>query len=451
MEKLNVADATPVSPTPTVVSAPAVSSEQRSGRASSLGRLTAVFAGGNLVSTILKMVGGFLAARVVEPAIYGLFGGFNLILGYLPFFSLGVFNGLNRELPYHIGRGDEATARDLTAVTQGWAILLGLLTASVLGAVGLWSLVRGDYESAAGWGSFAINGFLFFYATSYLQVTYRTRSEFARLSLVNVISSSVNVVLVLAVWAFGFYGLCIRSIAVSVTAAVLFLVWRPIRVSSLARRSLFKQLVSVGFPIFVVGQVYVFWEVINRTLVLTFMGVEGLGLYSLTLMSIPAISLLPMAVSQITYPRLAELYGRRRAVRPLILYLVKPSLYLVGGMAVVTLVVWFLLPPAVELLLPKYVGGVEAAQWGLVIVALMSLNLVGNIFNVIKQQGLYLIAMASGIAVYVLMLVYLMREHFYLAAFSQAMVAGRGFYSVLCLAFVFWFFWRQESAAAPAT
>ena len=127
-------------------------------------------AGGNIVSSILRMAGGVLQARFVVPDVLGLFSGIGLVQGYTRFLQLGILNGLNRELPYYYGKGDHQRVRALAAVALAWALMLGTVVAVALCGVAGWCWLRGDGWMAAGWLANAVLAFQFFYGTMYLQV-----------------------------------------------------------------------------------------------------------------------------------------------------------------------------------------------------------------------------------------------------------------------------------------
>ena len=63
---------------------------------------------------------------------------------------------------------------------------------------------------AAGWATCAASSFTLFYNTNYLQATFRTGHDFARLALVNVVQSTLTVALLVLVYLWSFYGLCLR-------------------------------------------------------------------------------------------------------------------------------------------------------------------------------------------------------------------------------------------------
>ncbi len=376
-------------------------------------------------------------ARMVAPSVLGLFSGIGLVLGYAPFFQLGISNGLNRELPYYIGKGEQDRANELTASAQTWMILIGSAAAIALLAVALYYLIQGNLRMAAGWGAHAVLAFLLFYSTNYLQVTYRTAHDFARLSMINVVQAVASLVLLLLVWSLDFYGICLRAIFTAIIAAVLFYYWRPVRVSPQWNFQNIKHLFIIGAPIFMVGQIYAWWSVINRTLVLSYTGTHGMGLYAMVVMTSGAVMLLPHALSQVIYPRMAELFGRGGCVKDLCRITFKPMLLSAVCMVPLVAIAWWLMEPLARLIVPKYVEAVPAMQWSLLQPVLMCFTPINNVFNVIRKQKLYLAAILCGMAVYGVSLMWLIRDGASLVAFPQAMLIGYTAFIADCYLFLY--------------
>ncbi|MBN1459929.1 MAG: lipopolysaccharide biosynthesis protein [Armatimonadetes bacterium] len=399
-------------------------------------RLTAVFAGGNLAATILRMLGGFLTAKVVEPSVLGLYASISLVLGYAPFLQLGVLNGLNRELPFYVGRGDQKRVMELAAAAKAWALLVGGLAALGLIAVAFCKAVNGQWELATGWSTNAVSVLLLFYVQYYLQATYRTRGDFARLAAINVVQAVLNVILVAVVWLFDFYGLCLRLLVTGLVNAFQMRHWRPLRLRPRWNSRHLVHLFKIGAPIFGVGQLYAWWTVLNNTLVLTFMGTRGLGLYTLAQMAGPVLSLLPQAISQVTYPRMAESYGRTGRVSDLLMLARKPILFGLPTVGSMVIVGWFAIPPVTRHLIPKYAEAIPAAQWSLLQAFLYCLMPVNNVFNIIRRQDLYASAIVIGMLIHGGILLLLVHKGVYLAAFSQSIVMGKTVFMVLCYFFV---------------
>ncbi|MCE5267712.1 MAG: hypothetical protein LLG00_07490, partial [Planctomycetaceae bacterium] len=102
--------------------------------------------------------------------------------------------------------------------------------------------------------------------------------------------------------------------------------------------------------------------------------------------------------------------------------------------------------PVVQILAPKYVDAVPVVQWSLLIPLLTSLAPVSLMFNVVRRQDLYFVAIVLGMAAYVASLFWLIRDGVSLTAFPQAMAIGRIVYVAMCYAFVAYL---QRCASAP--
>ena len=124
--------------------------------------LTAVFASGNLIASALHMLGGFLVVRLVDPTVLGQFQGIILILSYLPILQLGILNGLTRELPFYIGKGNRQRVEELAASAQAWALFIGVFSTVALLGIALWHAFQGNLQFTVGWGIVALLSFLLF-------------------------------------------------------------------------------------------------------------------------------------------------------------------------------------------------------------------------------------------------------------------------------------------------
>jgi O-antigen/teichoic acid export membrane protein len=389
-----------------------------------LAYLVAALASGNLVATTIKVISGFLVAVVVEPKILGLFNGIGLVLGYAPFLHLGVANGLNRELPICIGRNQKERAEELASTAQAWLIWIGIICCSFLVVVATYQLYKGNLLNAAGWLTNAVMAFFLFYNTSYLQVTYRTAQDFARLSIINVLQNITSLVLILFVWLLNFYGLCLRSILTAIVTFFFLYKWKPISVKPHLDRNNLIHLIKIGSPIFVVGQIYAWWTVLNQTLVLFYTGSKGMGLYAMVTMTIGTVALIPQALIEVTYPRMAEEYGKSGnaiSVAKMTFWPMFASLILMIPIIFICLQV---IEPLTRYFLPKYIDAVPAMKWSLLQPLLMCLAPINNLFNIIRRQGKYLLNILTGMFTYIFCLLWLIKDEIQLEEFPKAMAAG---------------------------
>ncbi|MGD0516148.1 MAG: lipopolysaccharide biosynthesis protein [Thermoguttaceae bacterium] len=406
--------------------------------------LVSSLVGGNFVSMMLRMVGGILQARCVLPAVLGMFNSISLVLGYVPFLQLGILNGLNRELPYFVGKGDRQRVNELAAAAQAWALAVGGIVGIALSGVGCWQLIHGQWQLAAGWFTNAVLAVLLFYNTNYLQMTYRTGHDFARLAISSVIENTVALVLVALVALLNFYGLCLRALLPAFVSVTFLYHWRPVRVGPHLNRRHLKHLLVIGAPIFIVGQIYAWWTVLNSTLVLAYTGKQGLGLYAMVLVAGGAMELLPAAVGQVIYPRMAEQYGRTGRLGDLVRMAIKPTLFSVIGVVPLIVVGWWIMEPVVRFILPAYVEAVPAMRWSILLAFVASFAPANSVFPVLRRMGLYAVAIVLGMAAYGGSVMWLMRNGASLVAFPQAMLIGRATMTLFCFLFIAWLVRRDR-------
>jgi len=415
----------------------------------SLPFLAGSLAGGNLAAMALNMAGGVLLARLVAPATLGLFNGVGLILGYVPFLQLGILNGLNRELPFHVGKGDRTRVNELAAAAQAWALVVGgTVCVALLGVAG-WQLAHGEFWKTAAWATNAVLALFLFYNTYYLQMTYRTSHDFARLALFSVVTSGAALLLLLLVSWLSFYGLCIRALFVGAIGMALHFHWRPVRVEPKWNNHHLRRLLVVGAPIFGVGQLYVWWGVINSTLVLKLAGTEGMGLYSMVLMAGAALGLLPSAISQVIYPRMAEQYGRNESLDDVLRMAWRPMIMTAGCLIPLIAAAWWLVGPVMQWVVPSYADAAPAVQWALLLPLVASFGAVLNVFNVVRRQDLYVVGILLGMAAYGGSLMWLVRDGVALASFPQAMLIGSVVFTMVSYLFI-WYLRSRRVGGQPS-
>lgn len=413
-------------------------SEEPERGAPSVGRLAATFAASNLFATVLRLAGGLLSSRAVEPQVLGLFNGIVLVCNYAPFLQLGVLNGLNRELPYSIGKGDWAEARRLASAAQAWALLVGAVVALGMIGVGIFHGLMGDRGLMSGWVTLSVSGFMAIFGALFLQALYRTQSEFVRLARYNVIMASIALLLVALVWWWGFLGLCLRALAIAACSLWFLWRWRPLQVPTQWSASSLRRLATTGAPIFAVGQLYTWWATLDATLVLAWAGTRGLGLYALAQLVTTTLRLVPDALGQVVYPHMAQEYGRGQGARALMRMARAPIATTAMILAAIAASGWFAMEPVVRLVLPKYLDGVTAAQWTLLSCVLLAFQPMNNVFNVIRRQRLYGTAIVAGMACYVVLVVMLGGRQGNLTAFPCAMAGGRLVFIVMSFLFLMW-------------
>jgi len=168
-----------------------------------------------------------------------------------------------------------------------------------------------------------------------------------------------------------------------------------------------------------------------------------MGLYAMVVITSKAMMALPMALSQVIYPRMAELFGRGGVIGDLFRITIKPMFLSAVCMVTLAVIAWCLVEPVTRILFPKYVEAVPAMQWALLQPVIMCFAPINNVFNVIRQQKLYLGAILFGMAIYGVSLMGLIHGGLSLVVFPQAMLIGYTAFLTACYGFLY-FLWRKD-------
>lgn len=392
----------------------------------STGAMILFLGSAQMTSNIIRIISGLIIAKLLIPETLGLFNGFGLIIGYLPIAQLGVMNGLNRELPYLFGKNEHEKARHFASVAQFWELGLACISFAILFILSLAKLFQGNYLYFAGYLTYAFTAFHFFYSTNYLQILFRTNRDFNKLSAIALIVSATSLLLIILVWKWGFYGLGLRLVLISAIEFILLYKYRPLRVKPLWNTSIYKEIVKVGMPIFIVGYVFSLWGVLQNTIVFKFGGPQQYGYFSLAIMVEASLAVLIGAVNQVIYPKLSFEYGKGTSLNSLLKIILKPVIIVFAILVPSVVLMWLALPLVVKWWLPQYINGIAAAQWTLITLFISVFGAFNLIFNVIKKQKDYLISIIAGIAAFTLMLFLLyLNQGFNLVIFPKAMLVGK--------------------------
>jgi len=76
----------------------------------------------------------------------------------------------------------------------------------------------------------------------------------------------------------------------------------------------------------------------------------------------------------------------------------KPMVLAAIGMAPLVALGWFLAVPLARLVVPKYVAAAPAMRWALLPPLVGCFMPIHNVYNVVRRQGLYAVAIACGMA-----------------------------------------------------
>jgi O-antigen/teichoic acid export membrane protein len=397
----------------------------------------AIFTTGRVFTFIIQLVNGFAITRLVQPSTLGFFNSITLIQNYLPWFHLGIFNGLNRELPLAFAKKDNHTIISFASLGYFWSIILGLTSFTILSCLALIFLFKNKVDIALVLFSNGIMGLSLFYASNYLSVTFRTTHDFSKLAVLDMIQGIISLLLILLIVYDNFSGLCIRSALLGITYIILLHIVRPIKVKPQWSKANFIILFKAGAPIFFVGYLYSWWNTALISTIIVFHGSkEMLGLYNIVLFVTAGISVFNQSISQIYYPKLLEAYATLGVGVHLLKKLIKPVLILFI-INIFFLVMGFIsIPKIILLVAPRYAASIVPSQLTLLLLIIQSFDIYLNIFNVLKKQIAYTFCIAIGIT-FTLLPIVLFKDSFSLILLVIATIIGRVFFSISYLIIIF--------------
>ena len=323
-----------------------------------------MFTGASVLVSLGSMLAAVFTMRWISPEDLGLWNSVRMALVYAVFVLAGVNNGLSRELPYFFGRSDDKTARKLAGTTQSYLLGAGLLVL-VGGAVSLIMFQPRGVKLEVAIAAVTVLIIFSFYS-NYLIVTFRSARSFKDFSKIKIGEAFLTVGTIPLVYFWGYGGLLTRTLVLAGVVLVLMHWLRPVRVSPQWDGKSFRLLLKTGVPIFALDYLATSASTCDRLVLLHFGGVKIVGYYALALMAREAISIVPGALSEYIYPRMSHDYGQHHDPRRLWRMAVKSSLLVAAFMIPAVIAGWFIMPPLVTTLFPKYAEAVTAAQWMLV-------------------------------------------------------------------------------------
>lgn len=359
------------------------------------------FLSSSLFSIPISLITSFISLRNIDPVLIGTWTAVTTFQGYAGFIGLGVINGMNRELPLSFGRNEKEKAFDFASNGLGYILFQSSL-----------------------YFIFLIY-FLFYYSDNlnyllsiialfikviigifnvYLEGTYRSNSDFDKISKINWITSIVRL-LVCPLVFFGFKGFLIYMVVFDFAKFFLLFRWRPIKVKARFNFSVLKNLITVGFPIFIVTYLGSLIDTIPRIFILKNGGEIALGLFSPVIMLLGIFEQFSGAMSSYLYPKLAFRYGSGESIKSICKLNLRAIIIVFFCLLLLTIPLIFLLNYFV-VIFPKYKGSISYLKIAVFLAPLFSYNLSGIIFVIFKKfKSLYILHCIKAILLFFLIFV----------------------------------------------
>lgn len=385
-----------------------------------------------LFISLLTIVRGYVSAKVLGPVDYGTWKGMEISYKANGYLNLGVPNALSIEVPRLNGAGKTDEVEKVKSITLAQYFILPipsifvflvfafflaedyLLTASILIAVTM--VVQN------------IHTFWHRLLSAELKFTSLAKRDF----IVGIFSGAAPIALVL--WL-GKYGPYVSMLAISLLSLALMFGYKYYLIKPKFEWKLYLKLIKIGFPLMMVGAAFTLLTYTDRFLILSFLDVEQLGYYGITLMLISIFNEINNSVSSIFYPRISRRYGATEDINSLKEFLIKPAIISSNVASLISMIIILLLPLFVNNFLESYKTGVEAA----LIICLFNTVSGQTILHAINKHHYALYLIAIGIIINIFVSYLLLDMGFGISGVAIGTGAGLVFYRISLSLLSFYF------------
>ena len=305
----------------------------------------------------IALVTSFFTYRYIAPEYLGIWGTFTVFSTIATFLRLGIPNGMNRQLPFYLGKGDVKKAESYASTTLSYSYFTMLIMSIIAVAFLLTNSFssKGDLALAYKWAAivFFVQIIIDPFST-YLSGTFRTSSNFDKLSIIQYLNGAYKLISVIFVALWGYAGFLIREVVAFLLNASLLFFYRPMpHIKARFEWSVFKDLFNIGFSIFIVSYISTFIDTIPRLFIVRNGTSLDMGLFSPSLIILGLVALIPNTLSNYLYPKFS--YACGEGVSRLYYWnMTKKMLIASLGLGLMAALLVFFLIDYVIIVFPKY-------------------------------------------------------------------------------------------------
>ena len=253
----------------------------------------------SFLSIPVSLITGFMIYRNIEPYYLGVWGTLLVFEVYTNYSKIGIVNGMNRQLPFMLGKGDVENGHRLVSTTYAFTIIHSILIFVALAFCLCFLEIPSDYFLPVFIVMLKIISGSF---SSFISGTFRSNDNFNTLSNIQFVNLGIKITtspLVL----YGFQGYLLWETILALSNAMLLYIYRPIKVKPKFEFQSFKHLIIIGFPIFLTSNLISTIDTLPRLFIITFESEKALGLYSPVLFILSTVAILPNQLTSYFYPK----------------------------------------------------------------------------------------------------------------------------------------------------
>lgn len=339
----------------------------------------------------IQTIVSFIVLRWLLPEDLGKWQSFMVFAGYIGVLTLGTTSGLNRDLPFYLGKGQKDIALNKLKACGFYATYLSisLMTLISFASVFLRYLNILSTEATIMF-VFAFMNVAFKIQINFLGATFRSAQAFDRLTTIQMLNSGLYILLIPLIYYLNIWGYVIYQTVQVLFMYIGYYVYRPYKVKYIYDFNEIVKLIKTGLPMYIWNFLLGFSRSLPRLLLITFGTPFLVGIYS------PAGSInsimqnLPDYTNRYLFPQMAFKYGKTNSKKAVFLYAKRAAIIMFFIMLTGAILVCFLIPPVFSSFFPNYIDGVLAAQITIFSGVFYSINaLFHNTLNSMKLYAIF--------------------------------------------------------------
>ena len=324
----------------------------------------------------------------MDPQELGQWQSFTVFVGYIQILTIGTTSGLNRELPYWLGKGNSEVAirrlRTAGYFTTFLSLIIMILTILTGSTLYLFDKISLDTSIML---VFAFSTGALTIQTNFLGATFRSSQSFDKLAKIQVFTTLLYFTLLPLIYFFQIWGYIAYQIFIGFALFVGYQLFKPYKVKYKFEIFQFKELVKVGFPIYFWNYIASISRTVPRLILVLFGSPLLVGLYSPAASVNAAMLNLPNYTNRYLFPRMSFKYGQTGDANEVYNYVVRASKVLFIVMIIIAGILAGIIPFLFKTFFPNYVDGILAAQITLFSGVFYSINsLFHNGLNSLKNN-----------------------------------------------------------------
>ncbi len=355
---------------------------------------------GNIISYPFNIAKVFIIARALDPAIYGVFNLFTVILSYGLWCELGILSGMDKTIPFLRGKLNYEEVANVKNVAFTWFNIAYLALAVTLLVVSFFPFFSHSSEVNVGVRLLSVLVFTSALQNFYLTVL-RADKKFGTIGITNAVLAVSSVLLLLLAYKSVFNKLYATLVALIMAYAIslLFCMLRSkltfkinLSVSRLIR------IIHTGFPLVIIGIGFTIFTSIDRWVIAKYLEKSQLGYYAFGV-SISNLLFGMMSVfAYVIFPLIREKFGKDNDLLKFKLYIHKVMALMSYIVALTSCLLIASLPFMYKTFFYKYLAGIKSANFIIIGVFFISLaTITGNFLVAVNKQRVIILAQAIGI------------------------------------------------------